>query len=99
MASYSVIRAKHATLSSTTADSITLSFPGQEIIVTNFDGTNKLYVTWDGTTPTAAADDSFVVPISSSKTLKRTKGFSGSTVVKVVGNGGAYSVEMQGARR
>jgi hypothetical protein len=94
MAAQTAIYAQHATLSSTTADSVTFSGTGSTICVTNRDTTNTLYFTVNSTatvvTAVAAADESFVVLPLQSKTINA----KGTTVVSVVGNGGGYSVEL-----
>lgn len=91
MASYSSKNGTHKTLTGTTVDTITLTKRWHSVVITNFDGTNKLYVTFDGVTaPTAAGDDTYVVPTSYSKVFKFRNAV---TVIKIIGNGGAYSVE------
>jgi hypothetical protein len=96
MASYTVSRAKHATLSGTTADLIT--FDGgagtgrYTLRVTNRHSSNVLYFVFNtATVPTAAGDDTHFVPASGSVTL-RARGEVLS--VRVVGNGNDYSVEI-----
>lgn len=90
---YSVKRAKHATLSTTTVDTVTLNENCSEVLVINFDGTNKVFFTLDGTAPVALADDSYVVPITNSTKVRAPLRSNASPlVVSVVGSGGAYSV-------
>lgn len=91
---YSVKRAKHATLSTTTVDTVTLNENCSEVLVINYDGTNKVFFTLDGTTPAALADDSYVVPITNSTKVRAPLRVSNASpiVVSVVGSGGAYSV-------
>lgn len=90
---YSVKRAKHATLSTTTVDTVTLNENCSEVLVINYDGTNKVFFTLDGTTPAALADDSYVVPITNSTKVRAPLRSNASPlVVSVVGSGGAYSV-------
>lgn len=106
MASYTAVRGKHATLSSTTVDTVTLTqggVTGREIVlmVANDDTTNKLYFTYalNGTpaTPTAGGDDTYYVPVSSQRFVTIYGGNPGTTtvIVKVIGNGGMYHVELQ----
>lgn len=93
MATYSEIHAKHATLSGTTADSVTITnkYPYLEII--NRDTETALYVSAvpDGTPTTAvsAADDTLYVPPSGSKVIRRPAGGA----ISVVGSANPYSVE------
>ena len=62
MASYTVARAKHATLTAATVETITFSVDVVSVEVVNRDGTAEIYFTIDGTTPVAGADDTEVVP-------------------------------------
>lgn len=89
MAAQTAIRTQHATLSGTTADSVTLSHTsGSELTVTNHDATTTLYFRQDGTTAVAAADETYhVLPLQT-----KTVPFQGG-VISVVGNGNVYSVE------
>ena len=97
MAAQTAIYAQHATLTGTTADSITYSGRGSFLCITNRDTTNTLYFTITGTTAVAAADETFVVLPLSSKTLGPGNfGASGNAVVSVVANGGGYSAEIYG---
>lgn len=106
MASYTVVRGAHKTLSSTTVDTVTLTVGGRlgnevALMVANDDTTNKLYFTYEvnGTaaTPTAGGDDTYYVPVSSQRFVKISGGIPGSAVVqvKVIGSGGMYHVELQ----
>jgi hypothetical protein len=87
---------KHATLTTTTVDQITLTGAGSgRFEVVNRDGTNTVWVTYSRTgtpvDPVASADDAHVLPPNSSKEFY-TFG-SNNLIVKILGNGGAYSVE------
>lgn len=95
MAAYSELVSKHATLSGTTVDSVTLTKAFGKVEVLNR-GTGTLYVTTgnsvSGTTdPTAAGDDTTVVPAGACVELD-ANGRTGFTV-KIIGNGDAYSVQ------
>jgi len=104
MATISDARSIHATLSTTTVDIANLTQFWDAIEVTNRDTTNNLWVRFDQTDPVAEAEGTFVVPPSSAKVFQRgianSAGVPGSTTlatmchpVKVLGNGGSYSVE------
>lgn len=94
MAAYSEVRAKHATLSTTTADTVTLTAPLARVQIVNLDATTAMYATVSqtGATPAtavAAADDTYVIPANGVLSLRTSAtGF----VTSVVGNGNAYSV-------
>lgn len=91
MAAQTAIHSQHATLSGTTADSITFSYRGSsELAVTNRDATDVIYFTYNGATAVAEADQTFVVLPMQTKVIRAT----GVGVVSVVGDGGAYSVEV-----
>jgi hypothetical protein len=98
MASYTVRIAKHATLTTTTADLISLNGGLIGFEVVNKDASNAVYFTWtdDGSTPTtavAAADDTdYVAAAGGSKLVMCTPAGGVGIKVSVVGNGGAYSV-------
>lgn len=89
MATYSVTRAKNATLSSTTVDTITLNQKWEAVEITNADASNALYVRVDGTAATAAGDDCTMILPASSKVIA----LGGSTTVSIIGNGNVYSCE------
>lgn len=89
MASYTPTRAKNATLSSTTADTITFSQKWPAFEITNADATNPLYVRVDGSAATAAGDDCTMILPASSKVIAAGE----NNVVSVIGNGNLYSVE------
>jgi hypothetical protein len=69
MASYTVLCAKHATLTATTVDTVTLNQPASFFLVTNRASTGApIYFTLGDTlaattTPTVAGDDTYVVPV------------------------------------
>jgi hypothetical protein len=94
MAAQTAIRAQHATLSTTTADTITLTgaFAKVEIINTHISVPMYAFVSHIAgtpTTPTSAVDDSYVIPANGVLSLKTSgAGFRAA----VVGNGNTYSV-------
>lgn len=89
MASLSAAKSKHATLSGTTVDTVTLTGGYEFVEILNRHATEILSVTTNGVTPTAAGDDTEVIPGGGSVVLE----FSGATAaVKIIGNGNAYSV-------
>lgn len=89
MASYSVARAKHATLSGTTVDTVTLTI-GSALLITNRHATIDMSITVDGTTPTALGDDTYIVRAGEAKSIDLS---SDTLVVKIIGNANPYSVE------
>lgn len=89
MATYSVTRAKNATLSTTTVDTITLLQAWPAVEITNADATNSLYVRVDGTAATAGGDNCTMILPASSKVIA----LGGSTTVSIIGNGNVYSCE------
>jgi len=93
MADLTAVKAKHATLTGTTADKITLSSRADWVNVNNHSTTERLTVIFGGSTaPTAMQDDSYVVPANGSLLLP----YPGSAplVVRLVGNGNVYSVQL-----
>ncbi len=93
MADLTAIKAKHATLTSTTADKITLSARAEMVNILNHSTTQRLTVIFGGdAAPTANMDDSYVVPTSGSLLLPYPGG--ASLVVRVVGDGNPYSVQL-----
>lgn len=90
MAAQTCVNAQHATLSSTTADSVTFSGTGSEIAVTNRDTSTTLYFRVDATTAVAAADNTFAVLPLQTKVVRA----AGAKVISVVGNGNSYSAEL-----
>lgn len=101
MAAQTAVTAQHATLSGTTADTITLSGRITCVDVLNraAAGGADMYanIAWSGATPTAPAalaDDTRVIPAGGFITFQyQNGGIDASIVVQVVGNGNAYSVE------
>lgn len=103
MAAQTAVLTQHATLSGTTVDSVALSGGPTEVTVFNHaaaGGTN-LYVTVAfGSTvaavtdPVAAADETYVVVPGGFVTFREpNKAKYASVVVKVLGNGNAYTVQ------
>ena len=101
MAALTAANAKHATLATTVADSVTLTGTGRRVYVTNraAAGGANLHVTWgttataaNVTTPVANADDTLVVVPQATKVID-LGGSAGTVTVKVVGSANAYSVE------
>jgi hypothetical protein len=96
MASYTPAVSCHKTLTATTADTVTLSQAFAKVEVVNRDTADLIYVTYgasagDAATPVAEADGTLVVmPLS---VLVLDANNRGGFVVKVVGDGGAYSVQ------
>lgn len=95
MASISVAQAAHKTLSGTTVDTVTFTGNGwNTVVITNRDQANAISVTFGtgGTaaTPTALGDDTFLIRANESKTFSPGPLI---TSVKIIGNGGGYSVE------
>ena len=99
MATDSVIKSASNTLSTTTVDTVNLKQWWDQIEVSN-QGTSTLTVTLDGTTPTALMDNAEVVEPNVSKVfpaIRQGNGVAGDTslfchIVKIIGNGNAYSV-------
>lgn len=90
MANYSVIRAKHGTLTAGQADAVTLGFNSGSVEVVNRATTGGgLFFTIDGTTPTVAGDETYWVPVGESLVLATR----GQGVVKLISaTAAAYSV-------
>jgi len=59
MATYAAAKAKHATLTASTVDTVTLSNCSNVEVLNR--GTTELYFTVDGTTPTVAGDNCYIV--------------------------------------
>lgn len=98
MASYSVARSKTALLSTTTVDIVTLTGPVLAVWVRNADATNDVYVNVAGpgvtpADPGSGVDGAILVPKGTSRFVHRWASPQAGTVVKVVGNGGNYTVE------
>lgn len=97
MATYGVRRAKHATLTTTTVDTVTLTDDRLQMVnVYNRSGSADLTVTVGASgaaaTPVALADDTFLIPAGMALTIA-TGGHNDATEVKVLGNGNGYSVQ------
>jgi len=91
MAAQTCATAQHATLSGSTADSVTFTGNGNTLCVTNRAASASLYFRFDGTTAVADADDTYIVLAGQSKTLS---GHWGKPVISLVGSSNAYSVEL-----
>lgn len=99
MATDSVIKSASNTLSTTTVDTINLKQWWDQIEISN-QGTSTLTVTLDGTVPTALMDNAEIVEAGVSKVfpaVRQGNGIAGDTtyfchIVKIIGNGNAYSV-------
>jgi hypothetical protein len=93
MASYSVDRAKHATLVASTVDTVTLGRDFNEVEILNRDGTAAIYFTVDGSTPTVGGDNALVIPAVIGSVTESTLDISGTNVVKLISAGTpSYSV-------
>ncbi len=99
MASYSAVRSVHKTLTGTTVDTITLTGTIKKVAVLNraAAGAADLSITHGeaGTTPaapTALVDDSEFVAPGGFVELNPLLSPGDSVVVKIIGNGNAYSV-------
>lgn len=100
MATVAGVRTAHATLSSTTVDTVNLSMNEiSRVNVLNRSGTATLWFTLStaGTpaaaTPVAAAAETFAVPAGQSLTVATGAAGLDTTQVKVLGNGNDYSVQ------
>lgn len=99
MATDSILKSASNTLSTTTVDTINLKQWWDQIEVSN-QGTSTLTVTLDGTTPTALMDNAEVVEAGAVKLFRAVRqgnGIAGDAtyfchIVKIIGNGNAYSV-------
>jgi hypothetical protein len=99
MASSTVANAKHATLSSTTQDTVTITDPVTSVVVLNRSGAGPLSVRV-GRSPvpsnitTLLEDDTEYVPAGGYVELVPTgnRGDATDVVVKIKGDGNAYSV-------
>lgn len=99
MATYTVTKAKHATLSGTTADLIQFTSVAGEgnsrqytLRVYNAHASTHLYFNYNtATVPTSAADDTHRVSPGTSITLRAD---GEVLVIRVVGDGNEYSVEI-----
>lgn len=92
MASYSVDKAKHATLVASTVDTITFTSdsPGPLCKVSNWSASAVIYCRIDGTDPTVAGDNTYRIGSGSFITL-----LPRGNAVKVISSGTPdYSVEL-----
>jgi hypothetical protein len=95
MASLTAVRAKHATLTTTTADDVTLSGVGTWVRVTNRSTGQPLTVIFGGSTaPTGLMDDSFVLDVNERRFFLRPGSPNQALVVRVVGSANPYSIEL-----
>lgn len=102
MATYSADRAKHATLTTTTVDTVTIGASNSSsrfgsIEVVNRHATEALYWTYttDGSTPAvpaAGGDDTYYVAANSSMAIDINLSFANIFAVSIIGNGNEYSV-------
>lgn len=104
MAAVSGAKTCHATLTGTTADTITLTSKVNQVAVINRDATDLVYVTVNTstvsgadaatgvTTAVAAADETFFVPPANGRTVVHSNRRRLYVGLSVVGDGGAYSV-------
>ena len=91
MATYSVNRAKHATLVAATVDTVNLSYSGSVIRVKNRGTVGDIYFTVDGTTPVSGADEHYFLAPGENIVIDNAGGIG---VVKLISSGTpAYSVE------
>jgi hypothetical protein len=93
MATDSAVRSCTNTLSGTTADTITLTQAWPSIDVTNHDSADIIYFRQDGVTAVAAADGCSVLLPGQSKVAAASITSSGTIVISIVGDGGAYTIE------
>lgn len=99
MAEYTVETAAHKTLTGTAVDTITM--PSNSVRIINRTGAGPLWVTTDGTQPVAEADNILVVPpgtwieaqVSDDIARHTATSTTKRAVIKVLGNGNAYTVE------
>lgn len=95
MASHSVARSVTATLTTTTADTVTLTQAWPAISVTNHDGATTLYFRQDGTTAVSEANGTTAVLPGNTVIAKSSPRSTASAqhVLSVVGNGNKFTVE------
>src|SRR5678815_4118395 len=100
MAAQTCVFAQHATLSGSTADSVTFSGRGSTLRVINKDSSNALYFTpgtlqSDGATAVVAvgaADETFYVAPGQSLSIAVNP--NRALKISIVGNGNAYGAEV-----
>ena len=80
----------HATLTGTTADTVTLTEDTEEVMVVNRHATEVLWVKVNGTTAVAAEDENYAVPAGQ---ILRLPGNFQNRPLSVVGNANPYSVQ------
>ncbi len=89
MATYTVSRAKHATLVGSTADTVTLKPHENGVEVRNRATADVIYVTFDGAVPTVAGNDSFYIAAGEIYYYRKP-----TTRVRLISSGAAaYSVQ------
>jgi hypothetical protein len=100
VASYIKQRTHHATLTGTTVDTVTLA-PGSDEYFANFEVLNRdtadtLWITYgdDPDDPVASADGAYVIPANVAFSAS-IEGIASSITVKILGDGGAYSVQLR----
>lgn len=86
MASYTVVVAKHATLTANTVDTVNLPAAATVVEVLNRDGTAEIYFTIDGNDPAVAGDDTNVLPAAMGS-LEVGSPLAAQTVVKLISSG------------
>ena len=90
MASYTVARSKHATLTAATVDTVTIG--GNEAVeVLNRSASDTIYFTTDGSTPTVGGDDTFIVGAGQSVVIPGRR-VSGEAVKLISSAAADYSV-------
>jgi len=92
VASFSVNRAKHATLGVATVDTVTFpaTLPYNTVQVINRDATSPIFFSTDGSVPTVAGDDFFCVAPGKEITV----GLGGGGAVKLIAAASsAYTVQ------
>lgn len=97
MASYSVHSSKHATLSTTTVDTVTLGQRGLRGFDVLNRGSNALSFRWavgvsDVAAPTDLGDDCEVAPAGCVCSVTLPRPSDADVTIKIIGNGDAYSV-------
>lgn len=91
MATYTVDRAKHATLIATVVDTVNFNAEWGSIRVFNR-GMVDIYVRLDGTAPTVAGDECYVIPAGTAEDIITGAAIS---LIKLISSGiPAYSVEV-----
>ena len=100
MATYSVTKSAHKTLTSTTVDTVNLMGAWDGVEVSNR-GTVAIYVAWNGVTVTSAGDNTDIVEAGVTKLFSPAPRMAGdgpgdnttaAHSLQIIGNGNAYSV-------